>query len=245
MKKAIIIYGLGAPIYVSGEGTNSDRFAKFIKTLDYDLELIDPVDLGVGKRVIEEIKEKIDLIVGISLGGLWAQRMASEHPEAKLLLIATFPTKTSQMELVDQLIRWIKKGWILRLLEGMKVFSTRWWVMLYLKFNPVPPGSNSEIKRLYLEEMTRNVDYFKKLSIEDAKKIIGVLESWDNREILKQLKNKTLILAGENDQLCPVTVARLMNNSIKNSELVVSSGGHFNVFNEESEGAVKEFLGVK
>jgi len=235
MKQAVIIFGLGAQIKRSG------KLAKTLSNRGYKIIIFDPLDLCVDSRPMD-VLTNIDLVVGISLGGLWAQKLVAKFPRSKLVLIASFSGIGRETKLINKMVFWLNKDWVIKILNLSKKMRTEMLVWIYKQVNKIPRKANEETKHIYEYEMLRNIEYFKNLSVNQIKTAVDNVSSVDNRELLKKIKNKTLIFAGNNDDFCPLSVAKSMNRRIKNSKLVISDGGHFNVFTDNSYIEFEKFL---
>jgi len=93
--------------------------------------------------------------------------------------------------------------------------------------------------------LAENIDFFRSLPLARVKEVMRFLERVDNRELLKRLRNRTLIFGGQNDGLMPVALAQEMNGLIKDSRLVMTEGGHFDTVHDDYLGEIGKFLGVK
>lgn len=67
----------------------------------------------------------------------------------------------------------------------------------------------------------------------------------DLKYLLKNIKNKTLIIFGKKDRDTPVYMAKKLNKHIKNSKLVILNAGHYSYLEETQKfiNLVKIFLG--
>ena len=236
MKQTVIIFGLGAPPEAN------DGLVSLLQKNKYRIKFLDPLSLCVNICDLEELSQ-VDLVVGISLGGMWAPQLAIKFPKSKLVLIAPFPTKVTETKVVADIFYWFSKRWVLKLLEMGKTIKTETLVWVYKQINKIPINANENIKRLYIDEMVRNIEYFKKLSMVDILTAITLIKDVDNGDLLKKVNNETLIFAGKNDEFCPLGVAEQLKTKIVNSKLIVSNGGHYDVISKDGYQILEKFLG--
>lgn len=167
--------------------------------------------VGVGKRI---------RVVGWSMGGMVAMRMAAMAPEKiiELVLVSTTPKfiKTEDfphaipLALLRKLEKRIK-------VEGIKAFHD-------LIFKS--------------EERKGIAD----ISVDQAEKELAELARIDLRDLLPQIRVPTLIIHGDQDEICLPGAAEYMNKEIKNSKLVILKGvGH--VLMLEAPEEFKKYVG--
>jgi len=90
--------------------------------------------------------------------------------------------------------------------------------------------------------MRLNLVAIKNIPVKKHAEIAKIVTQTDNRELLKNLNNSSLILSGKKDLLMPVVQGRELQNCLKNSKLVIIDSIHFNVLNDTALGEIGKFL---
>ncbi|NHJ25613.1 MAG: alpha/beta hydrolase [Candidatus Lokiarchaeota archaeon] len=179
--------------------------------------------------------DKVNL-AGHSFGGMIAQHFALKYPENlnKLILMSTFanlPLSKSGLEMYkqSQLSFYDKK---------MNDPESAFWEKMKQRFS-----------REFYKEMVQNPDklyhnLFKPKELMDFENengtskpqdILNMIEAiidHDTLNDLKKIKNKTCIMAGENDKVVPKLSCELIHEKIFESELMIFNGGHFFMIEE-------------
>lgn len=155
--------------------------------------------------------DKIDLL-GFSMGGAITQKYAYDYSNNinKLILINTAPPgkllhspKEKVKDTLKNLATWsLKSYWnIFNLL-----FSKPWYWIIWWFFHFKPYGS----KNIVSKETMRNQQ--------------NVAEEWNSlnepEKLVNNITTPTLIIVGEKDQIIPPINSKILNQHIKNSELV-------------------------
>lgn len=242
-KIAVLIHGYPEPIY-----EDNPLFTYFT---DNGYTVIAPYLFSPkfklnNSEVIEYIKKELgdkkpDVIAGLSLGGLIAPSLAKEYPEAKLLLIGTGPYVRPNLALLNGLLTTSTTPAFDLLYRAFEKIPTPLYSFVYKIFNH--PVLTTEQKLKLNEHIVKNWNCLKSISESEDKEVINFLTSVDNTELLKNLKNKTLIFAADEDNLMPKELAVKLNTFIKGSKLVISSGRiHYNVFDDENYSDLSTFL---
>jgi pimeloyl-ACP methyl ester carboxylesterase len=154
------------------------------------------------------------VFVGNSLGGAIAVLMALEHPD-----------KTGRIILIDSAGYPIKKPFVIKLAKmpfaagSMRLFFGRWFVESTLK------------EVFYDDEMVteEKIDaYFRRMCTENAVYAQAALARSIDFEALRSyteripgIKNRTLIIWGENDEWIPLESGHRFNKDLSNSNLVI------------------------
>lgn len=182
--------------------------------------------------------EKPDVIVGFSAGGLIAPHVANLFPESKLILIATGPRLNPKSEKVKVLFTEIDTKLIFFLLKVASFVPRTALRKIYKKMYP----NNTDLHtHAYEKDMDRNLDAIKNID-ECLKDTADFIRTIDNTSFLPNIKNKTLIVSGNEDVLMPVNLGNELNHLIKNSVFHTTRASHFDVFNRESIIYVDDFL---
>lgn len=198
------------------------------------------------KGIKEEVTKKLEgrspeVIIGISMGGLILPHIAGDFPQAKLVFIASGPFVKAEWEPFNFLLSILNNSIILKILGKMANFLPENVFCSPYRFFAPFWGKTREIKA-YLKDMRVNLNYLKEISPEREKQIIELVSSINNVNLLKKIKNRSLIFSGLNDQLMPVNLGRKLHHLLPNSELVITKGNHFNVFTEENLSDLDRFL---
>ena len=207
-----------------GDSDKPDEEVTLEDIADDFLNLLD--ELGI---------KQLDLLGGLSMGGMYAMRMVLARPDVarKLLLMGTSadedPNRETYMPVVRQMIETERKQ---------------------------PPEKKQKAYRNYAELVVRlcfTPEYLEKNNnferwVEIALKSQGISSVWVAKAVLTRpsildkisnIKIPTLILVGERDNLLPVSESQKMAERIPNSKLVVvPQAGH--VFTVEKPEFVNE-----
>ena len=160
-------------------------------------------------------------VLGVSQGGMIAQRLALRHPEKvlKLILAVTAPNATDT-------VRTVVSGWIDMALRGdhgalMADTAERMYSDAYLRRN----------RKLFplLARITKPVNYDRFLKNANA------ILKFDAREDLPMIACPTLILAGSDDRTVGSDAARELNRGIPGSALHVYEGLGHGAFEEAKD----------
>jgi pimeloyl-ACP methyl ester carboxylesterase len=241
-KTVLILHGWPQPVtknsmyYKYFEGKGYSIVAPQLFTRDFVL------DEGDAKNYIERqlAGRKPDVIVGISLGGLLAPVFAKDYPNSKLILIATGPKLEPQATGFRMLLDVAKNKRALSLLNIIKFLPQKVLFAFYEFINPFR-GDKAQ-REVYVKDMKDNFKYIISIPIDEESEIVNFVSSTDNTELLKTLKNKAIIFAGHNDLMMPTNLGEEFHKLLVNSQLVLSDGGHFNVFTQNNFIDLDKFL---
>ena len=185
-------------------------------------------------------KSDIDLIVGISLGGLIAPYIAREYPKAKIILIGTAPRLKTDVLIFNIYTRIAKFKPVKKLLLPILIDSPKQLMLfLYHLGNPFS-GSPERIKQ-YKTDADLNIDFIKKIPISEEEEILDFILTTNNTVLLKSLKNESIIFCGKNDLLMGrggVELGKLLCNS----KTYFSKGSHFDAFTEQDLEKIDKFI---
>jgi proline iminopeptidase len=161
-------------------------------------------------------------VLGYSFGGFIALEYALRYPErlSHLILLDTAPTLDYGEEIEANARR---KGATQEQLEALdasaedEAESWRLWKL---------------IEPLYFHtfdaDLAERVMGKTLISVEAAEAGDAIIEDWDLTSRLGEVSAPTLVLVGRDDFVCPPSQAKIMNEGIPNSELVVfEQSGHF------------------
>jgi len=203
----------------SGVGDGQYTYKLFVKDL---IALMDHLQL------------KKAIICGLSMGGAIAIRAYEMHPHRiKALILCDTRSEADSNETKywrENSIELIKSG-------GLKLFTKE-----FLRAIFAPESFNKHPESVELIQNT--------IISTSPTGICGTLLAQaartDMTHVLPEIKVRTLIMVGENDNFTPIESSEIMNNNITNSELIIiAKAGHVsNLENvEEFNRYLMEFLG--
>ena len=178
---------------------------------------------------LEKKKIKKFNLIGHSMGGMIVQEIAKLASEKilKLICYGTGPRGNipGRFETID---------------ESRK----------QLKINGLKDTAYRIAKTWFIKEENANYFYLceeagKQTSIEAADNGLVAMKNWNGVKDLKNIKNETLIIWGDQDRAYNFNQVETLNNNIPNSDLKVIKGCSHNVHLEKPEefnAVVKEFL---
>ena len=240
--------GSGTPlVLVHGFLGSSDMWAPQIEFFKDDFRVIAPALPGFGEssainscdsiecmaKAILILLEKKEIknfnLLGHSMGGMIVQEIAKIAGEKilKLICYGTGPRGNipGRFETIDQSREKLK-------INGLDVTAHRiaktWFI------------EEDKSKYFYLCD-----EAGKQTSIEAADNGLVAMKNWSGIENLKNIKNETLIVWGDQDKAYNFNQVETLNNNIPNSDLKVIKGCSHNVHLEKPEefnAVVEEFL---
>ena len=169
--------------------------------------------------LLENKKIKKFNLLGHSMGGMIVQEMAKVAGEKilKLICYGTGPRGNipGRFETIDQSRRKLK-------INGLKNTAYRiaktWFI------------EEEKAKYFYLCE-----EAGKKTSIEAADNGLIAMKNWNGVDNLKNIKNETLIVWGDQDKAYNLNQVETLNNKIPNSDLKIIKGCSHNVHLEKPD----------
>ena len=240
--------GSGTPlVLVHGFLGSSDMWGPQIEFFKDDFRVIAPALPGFGKssainscdsiecmaKAILNLLEKKEIknfnLLGHSMGGMIVQEIAKIAGEKilKLICYGTGPSGNipGRFETIDQSREKLK-------IHGLDVTAYRiaktWFI------------EEDKSKYFYLCD-----EAGKQTSIEAADNGLIAMKNWCGVENLKNIKNETLIVWGDQDKAYNFNQVEILNNNIPNSQLKIIKGCSHNVHLEKPEefnAVVEEFL---
>lgn len=151
--------------------------------------------------IVKEILKKENIfffdVIAHSFGGRVALMLASEGLVDKMILISAAGVRVDKIKTFLS-VKWYK---FKKFLVKMKLLNSK---------HVLNAGS----------EDYKNLD-------DVMKKTFSNIVCFDEKYLLKRIKSKTLLVWGKQDSSTPVKIAKILNKKIKQSELVLYTGGHF------------------
>ena len=230
--------GSGPPlVLVHGFLGSSDMWSPQVDFFKNDFRVIAPALPGFGKsnnlnscdsiecmaKAILDLLEKKEIenynLLGHSMGGMIAQEIAKIAGDKilKLICYGTGPRGNipGRFETIDQSRERLK-------INGLKVTAHRiaktWFV------------EEDKSKYFYLCD-----EAGKQTSIEATDNGLVAMKNWNGVENLKNIKNETLIIWGDQDKAYNFNQVETLNNKISNSDLKIIRGCSHNVHLEKPE----------
>jgi esterase/lipase len=184
--------------------------------------------------------KNIDLIVGISLGGLVEPFIAKEYPKAKLIFISSGPYLKSKTKTFNYLISFANSKIGSSVLPLMIKMPNLFFRLLFKLANPFKGDKKN--KKIYEKDMVSNIESIKRIPIKKEIEILKFVNETNNSDLLKKLTNKSLIFNGENDVLMGKNRGKKLNQLLHNSKLLVTDGSHFDSFTYDNLKQIDSFL---
>ena len=230
--------GSGTPlVLVHGFLGSSDMWSPQVDFFKNDFRVIAPALPGFGKsnnlnscdsiecmaKAILDLLEKKEIenynLLGHSMGGMIAQEIAKIAGDKilKLICYGTGPIGNipGRFETIDQSREKLK-------INGLKFTAHRiaktWFV------------EEDKSKYFYLCD-----EAGKQTSIEATDNGLVAMKNWNGVENLKNIKNETLIIWGDQDKAYNFNQVETLNNKISNSDLKIIRGCSHNVHLEKPE----------
>ena len=176
----------------------------------------------MAKFIINEIdKKKIEKfnLMGHSMGGMIVQEIAKIFGERinKLICFATGPIGDipGRFEPINTSIKKLREEGIK---EQVKRIPPKWFV------------DGDKDKNYYLCE-----NAVKHINEEAAHNALGAMRDWNGLENLKNIKNKTLVIWGDQDRSYNFDQVSLLTNNIPNCKIEIFKNCCHNVHLEEPE----------
>ena len=228
---------------------NQHILGKFFKKNKYILLTPNLFDEDWGKDlkdIVENINTKLgvknlDVIVGISMGGLVLPSLAEKHPRAKLIFISTAPYFKPDLFIMRVLANLTILSFIQKLFVLIAKISGKSFIeFVYRKLNPF--DGNQKHRKAYEEDLKRNLKEISRYPFSKHVQMLALCSKIDNTKILRTLKNKCIIFGGRGDKLMPYALVKELSKLLPNSKLIITSGLHFNSFEKKNLRDLKVYL---
>ena len=237
-KTALILHGFPQPVEASDnflieylQSRNFEVACPYLLSGDWDFDWE-----NITKQVNQELNNKIpNVVIGISMGGLFLPNIAKNWPQAKLIFLASgpnlnlpnaimLPINLAQTDIGYFLIKLSLKipNKILVRIYGL---LDRWIE---------GPGEHDST------DLQSNIYFMRKISKKRIKEVINILKTIDNVDILKKLKNPALVINGSSDVL--MGHGGTLTSLLPNCKYIENQRSHFNVFIKDDLKYLDEFL---
>jgi pimeloyl-ACP methyl ester carboxylesterase len=188
------------------------------------------------RGLIQALRLKKPHVIGQSMGGSIAQRLAARYPEeiGKLgLLVTSAKWRQTMLLALRAHLELRKSGTDPSLLFDMIVP----WICgeEFLQH----PSRLRSLKNFELDDSNPQ-------SIEDQERQFAILESFDGREDLQKIQSPTLVLYGEEDLMAPPSDAFFLQKQIPDAKIEGFKAGHGVILEQSRElsYAISTFFGL-
>lgn len=221
-------------VYLSGTLCTEKLWSEMTEYLDYyeRTVIFNLNEKNTIKEMAQDVLEHIEgpfIVAGLSLGGIVALQVAAIAPERvkKLILFNTNPFPPTE----NQFKSWADNRNFIET-QGFEKFVTERWTPTLVPtnsslFSTVQDMALEVGKQVYLQQL-------------DA-----VQTRQDQTTILSSIPCNTLVVVGEEDQVCPVAMSRYLSEKIANAKLVIlPETGHLSTLEQPKKIAniVKDWL---
>ena len=239
------IHGHGFPlVLIAGYGCGSwlwfkqiPHFSKTFQTIIFD-------NRGVGKtdkpdeeysiqmfaddtsELLKHLNVNTCHVLGISMGGMIAQKLALSYPKKveKLILCSTSCGGQNSTPIPERTLRILASSARLSREEGLRRNMATAFSPEYMRDNP-------EVFNTVISHLLSNPQplYANQLQFQALKK-------FDVEKRLPEISSPVLILAGDKDEVIPTGNSRLLHERIEGSEIIVFKGsGHLIIIERAEE----------
>lgn len=238
-------------LYIGGfppGGVKDNTIEDYFEKKNYDLvspSLFDSKEEFNLDTLVSICEDALDgkepnVITGLSLGGLVVPHIALKYPNAKLIFSDTglyFKPKSSFFYFLLRLQNKLSKPILINL-----VFSLPKWVANLILRNIYKFSGNRALKAIYEENVPDFLSHVLSISPKRALEIIKFTMNIDNSELLKNIKNKSLIISSEKDLLMPPDLGKKLAHLLENSTFYEVPQSHLHFVTPEQEKLLNEFL---
>ncbi|MFX1501167.1 MAG: alpha/beta fold hydrolase [Promethearchaeota archaeon] len=243
------IHGEGYPVFLlHGFAAKKEYWIAQIKDLSKKFKIITLDNRGAGKSdrpnipytmemLVDDLKGLMDFLkidkthlIGHSLGGAVIQHFALKYPDCvnKIILICSFP----DLPLDEVGIRMYKENQIAmyeaRLKDPIKAFYDKMKLRFSREFiKLMKEDPNKKFHGIFSANDLIESDKIDSITPQDINNLTNVLITHRILNQLHEIKNETLIIAGDKDKLASKATRDQLHEGIPNSTLKVVSGSHW------------------
>lgn len=243
------IHGEGYPVFLlHGLASKKEYWIAQISDLSKKFKIITPDNRGVGKSdrpnipytmemLVDDLKGLMDFLkigkahlIGHSLGGAIIQHFALKYPESvnKLILICSFP----DFPLDDVGLRMYKENQIAmveaRLKDPIKTFYDKMKLRFTREFNKLmKEDPKKKFHGIFSAHDLIESEKINPIAPQDITNLINTLDTHKVLNRLHEIRNETLIIAGEKDKMASKSTRDQLHERIPNSTLKVVQGSHW------------------
>lgn len=182
-------------------------------------------------------KQKPDLIIGISMGGLLLPHLAKNFPQAKLVFIAS-GAKLQPIGLAKVLFSLLASPFGLPLIKLIYRLPSSLITWIYMHSRITQGGDRYKA----LADMQKNLSEVKKYPPDNHASLMQCLAKLDNTQLISALPNRSLIFAGNKDIFFPPEISSQLHQSLTDSQIIWTPRPHFCVFGKEELLKLKYFI---
>ncbi len=198
---------------------------------------------GAVQKIMQSLNGRIpDVIMGISFGGLILPHIANTFLRAKLIFLSTGPRlrfRSVLFRLLLPLFRTLCGKILLGAIRciPLPILLSTYALLIRKRLR------TQEHPEEYFQDKHENIRAFKEIVPQTNCDIVRFVLTTDNKDIVKTISNKTLIICGEDDPIMPVELSKELHALIPNSEcIVVESHDHATIFGESLYPRLDAFL---
>ena len=178
--------------------------------------------------LLEELKIKNSHILGISFGGMIAQRFALMFPGItnRLVLGATMPS-FNHFPPSPETVESFQSSALVPIPESVQIVEKLFYSKEFFQKEPALAAKVREIMITEKEEQTIDILY----------RQIGAGMEHNTSGVVSNITSPTLIICGEKDLIAPIENSRFLAAEIPNSTLIELSGGYHAFWIERADEA--------
>lgn len=181
----------------------------------------------------------VEVIIGVSLGGMILPYLVRDYPKAKLIFIATAARFKPKMKLVSGTVKMVSKN---HSVEMMKLIKKLPEGLLKEIYNVVYKAKTEEDKKLVEADKIAIIEAIRVIHPNKHQEMANFILKTDNRKIISKIKNPTLVIAAEHDVLMPTELGRELGEGIKGSIFKLIPAEHYNILAGTALREVEKFL---
>ncbi|MCB9481664.1 MAG: alpha/beta hydrolase [Desulfobacteraceae bacterium] len=245
------IHGKGKPlVLIAGLASDSQSWITIIPELSKHFQVIVFDNRTTGRTKSNEKNLTIDMmgddaanlikylklenvsVLGHSMGGIIAADAASKNPDLiKNLIIAASPYEVGERikEMFSDMVIYQKNG----MDQSLWFKNFFYWILT---------DSFFENKELLRQGIEYNVNYPYPQTMEGFEKQVNAMNSYNGKEIIKKIRQRTLVIAAEKDRLFSVDQCRELADKIENSKFKIIKNAAHSIHSEMPSELANEVL---